>query len=86
MGKIRKLNELFDNDDHHDSHEFLNWILNEIHEKAIADYKSVKGAAPKSTFISEFFGGQLVSITTCLTCEQRGRMNESFFDLSLDIS
>ena len=32
MSKIRKLNELFDNDDHHDSHEFLNYMLNEIHE------------------------------------------------------
>jgi ubiquitin C-terminal hydrolase len=37
MSRIKKLNTLFDNDDHHDSHEFLNWILNEIHENIIAD-------------------------------------------------
>ena len=37
MHKMRKLNVLFDNDDHHDSHEFLSWLLNEIHENIVAD-------------------------------------------------
>lgn len=37
MSKIKKLNALFDNDDHHDSHEFLSWLLNEIHENLLKD-------------------------------------------------
>ena len=34
MTAIRKANVLFDNDDHHDSHEFMNWLLDSIHENA----------------------------------------------------
>ena len=34
MSAIRKSNVLFDNDDHHDSHEFMNWLLDSIHENA----------------------------------------------------
>jgi ubiquitin C-terminal hydrolase len=41
MHKIKKLNTLFDNDDHHDSHEFLSWLLNEVHENIINDHKEL---------------------------------------------
>jgi len=33
MQRIKKLNQIFDNDDHHDSHEFLIWLLNHISEE-----------------------------------------------------
>jgi ubiquitin C-terminal hydrolase len=36
MKKIKAMNALFDNDDHHDSHEFLTWLLNQIHEEIVA--------------------------------------------------
>ncbi len=39
MSKIKKLNQLFDNDDHHDSHEFLMWLLNHIAEELQAEAK-----------------------------------------------
>ena len=42
MIKIKKLNQFFDNDDHHDSHEFLCWLLNEIHENIVNDYKELQ--------------------------------------------
>lgn len=29
---IKASNALFDNDEHHDSHEFMNWLLDKIHE------------------------------------------------------
>ena len=32
---IKKGNALFDNDEHHDSHEYVNWLLDEIHENYI---------------------------------------------------
>ena len=39
MKKIRSLNIMFDNDDHHDAHEFLIWLLNQINEEIVADAK-----------------------------------------------
>jgi ubiquitin C-terminal hydrolase len=32
---IKKQNVIFDNDDHHDSHEFINWLLDSIHEECV---------------------------------------------------
>lgn len=32
---IKKSNVIFDNDDHHDSHEFMGWLLDSIHEESI---------------------------------------------------
>ena len=29
---IKDSNALFDNDEHHDSHEFINWLLDKVHE------------------------------------------------------
>ena len=42
MARIKKLNQIFDNDDHHDSHEFLIWLLNQINEELSADIKDIK--------------------------------------------
>lgn len=36
MKRIKSMNELFDNDDHHDSHEFLMWLLNTINDEMAA--------------------------------------------------
>jgi ubiquitin C-terminal hydrolase len=85
MARIKKLNALFDNDDHHDSHEFLSWLLNEIHENVIADAKELGVNAPKTSFITELFEGKLVNSTKCLSCESGGRREETFLALSLDI-
>ena len=83
MAKIRKSNVLFDNDDHHDSHEFLSWLINEIHENVEADNKDTKSKA--ATFVTDLFGGTLISRTTCLCCEQNYQREETFIDLSVDI-
>ena len=32
ISALKKANALFDNDDHHDSHEFVTWLLDEMHE------------------------------------------------------
>ena len=29
---LKASNALFDNDEHHDSHEFINWLLDKVHE------------------------------------------------------
>lgn len=58
---IKKANALFDNDEHHDSHEYVNWLLDELHESFIRarserpDPNSHYG--PRESFVSEFFEG-----------------------------
>ena len=76
---------MFDNDDHHDSHEFLSWLLNEIHENIIADVKESGINDIKSSFITELFEGKLVNTTKCLSCECGGKREEAFLALSVDI-
>lgn len=84
MSRIKKLNVLFDNDDHHDSHEFLSWLLNEIHENVVVDNRELPNT-PKNSFITELFEGKLENITKCLSCESGGRREETFLALSLDL-
>lgn len=37
---IRKSNELFNNEDHHDAHEFLIFLIDSLHENIIKESKS----------------------------------------------
>lgn len=39
IARIRAGNALFNNDEHHDSHEFLSWLIDEIHMNIQEDYK-----------------------------------------------
>lgn len=39
IARIRAGNALFNNDEHHDSHEFLSWLIDEINMNIIEDYK-----------------------------------------------
>lgn len=32
IDSLKASNALFDNDEHHDSHEFINWLLDKVHE------------------------------------------------------
>ena len=32
---LKGTNALFDNDEHHDSHEFINWLLDTVHESFV---------------------------------------------------
>ena len=32
---LKATNALFDNDEHHDSHEFINWLLDTVHENHV---------------------------------------------------
>lgn len=61
MKKIKAMNQLFDNDDHHDSHEFLMWLLNTIHEEVVAGQGQEKTKEPPRSLVSDVFEGRLVS-------------------------
>ena len=43
---VKKANALFDNDEHHDSHEFMSWIIDQIHE----DFKKYPSADAKKPY------------------------------------
>ena len=84
---MKASNALFDNDEHHDSHEFINWLLDKVHEdfiKAAANMEAVNGQPPTS-FVQELFMGKLLNVVTCVSCETTTRREETFFNLSLDI-
>ena len=97
MSRMKKLNAIFDNDDHHDSHEFLIWLLNEIHENIVADNKELDidlatGEGPKTnsqtskaSFVTDLFEGKLINSIKCLCCESGGTREEPFLALSIDI-
>jgi ubiquitin C-terminal hydrolase len=86
---VKKGNALFDNDEHHDSHEYVNWLLDELHEsfiKARGDRPDLySNYGPRESFVSEFFEGKLENTFMCLTCEKTKKRQEAFFNLSIDI-
>ena len=65
---------MFKGNDHHDAHEVLSLLLNEIQEKQ------------EGNFVKELFEGKLKSETKCLRCENVAVRSESFLDLSLEVS
>ena len=40
IARIRAGNSQFNNDEHHDSHEFISWLIDEIHMNIYEDYKN----------------------------------------------
>lgn len=84
MKRIKSLNVLFDNDDHHDSHEFLTWLLNQIHEEIIGSQPE-KPKDGGSSFVTDCFEGKLVSKTACFSCEYGNEREEVFMALSIDV-
>jgi ubiquitin C-terminal hydrolase len=39
IARIRAGNALFNNDEHHDSHEFISWLIDEIHMNISEDFQ-----------------------------------------------
>jgi len=60
MRAIKKSNVLFDNDEHHDSHEFINWLLDSVHESFVKHSQSDRpGEQNMPTIVSSLFRGEL---------------------------
>ena len=99
IDSIKASNALFDNDEHHDSHEFINWLLDKVHEDFLRNERAKQaqggrnsqaaaaqpGPNASSSFVQDMFMGKLVNVVTCVTCETTTRRKETFFNLSLDI-
>jgi ubiquitin C-terminal hydrolase len=39
ISRIRAGKQQFNNDDHHDSHEYITWLIDEIHMNIAEDYQ-----------------------------------------------
>lgn len=94
MQAVKAMNALFDNDEHHDSHEFISWLIDTVHEKYLlneqkkaqkAGLKEVKADPNASSFVTDLFRGTLSNIVTCTACEKTTNRDENFFNLSIDI-
>jgi ubiquitin carboxyl-terminal hydrolase 3 len=84
----------------HDAHEFLRYMLDRLHTELQSVSNSVPQAPTNSkmknfvcplptkkgsSFVTNVFGGTLLSEVKCLMCGQESRKHDPFLDLSLDI-
>ncbi|CCH46597.1 Ubiquitin carboxyl-terminal hydrolase [Wickerhamomyces ciferrii] len=77
---LKKENELFRSTMHQDAHEFLNFLLNEVIDTINTIHNTRKNA------LHELFEGLLTNQTKCLTCENVSSRDETFLDLSIDLT
>jgi ubiquitin carboxyl-terminal hydrolase 12/46 len=96
IARVRQTSDLFAGYMHHDSHEFLNFLLNQCSESLKEERRMAHAATDPAkassisdetfmTFVERIFQGELVNETRCLGCETVTRREEHFLDLSLDI-
>ncbi|WFD23776.1 ubiquitinyl hydrolase 1 [Malassezia equina] len=94
LGSLRNSSNLFDSTMHHDAHEFLNFLLNQVDEdlekKQAKRLKEQPLASPtveaSKTFVNRLFQGVLTNETRCLSCETITSRDEEFLDLSINVS
>lgn len=86
LSAIKKTNQLFNNDNHHDAHEFLIWLIDYLHETYLQSVNNSKkeNFLTISPFSSLFMGSQ-VSQTKCLNCELIYNRKETFINIGIDI-
>ncbi|KAJ2831389.1 hypothetical protein GGI24_001595 [Coemansia furcata] len=97
IAKLKQSNELFRSNAHQDSHEFLNYLLNEIVENVEKINRDMPGkgctGAPLhgpnqllgNTWVHRLFEGLLTNETRCLSCECVTSRDETILDVSVDI-
>ncbi|WFD27341.1 ubiquitinyl hydrolase 1 [Malassezia nana] len=93
LGSLRKCSDLFDSTMHHDAHEFLNFLLNQVDEDVSKkqaekrDGTTVDPACePNKSFVNRLFQGVLTNETRCLSCETITNRDEEFLDLSINVA
>ncbi|KAJ2882898.1 hypothetical protein IWW38_005606, partial [Coemansia aciculifera] len=97
IAKLKQSNELFRSNAHQDSHEFLNYLLNEIVENVEKINRDMgdsgRTGAPLhgpnqligNTWVHTLFEGLLTNETRCLSCECVTSRDETILDVSVDI-
>ena len=91
---IKSTNEIFNNNDHHDAHEFLIFLLNYFHETYLSNEKkksqnkfssSLNEQTTNYSPFSEIFFGTQISKTKCLVCQSTTSKKETFINVGVDI-
>lgn len=86
----------FAGDNHHDCHEFLNWLLNDLNDSLVDEMKKkgaikeelkspIKRPNNKRTWVEEIFQGVMSTSITCKVCETKTISNEPFLELPIDL-
>eukprot|EP00045_Choanoeca_perplexa_P006467 m.55067 g.55067 ORF g.55067 m.55067 type:complete len:428 (-) comp13649_c0_seq31:2110-3393(-) len=91
---LRADNEAYNNSMQQDAQEFLNYLLNRLAELVLekngSDPSSANSSANSTestqTWVHEIFQGTLTNELKCMTCESVKTQNESFLDLSVDVT
>lgn len=84
----------------HDAHEFLRYMLDRLHTELqkvpnslpapptnnkMKNYICPSPVKKGTSFVTNVFGGTLLSEVRCLVCGQESKKHDPFLDLSLDI-
>ena len=100
MRKVRAITSRFPEKAKHNDHEFMRFLLNELHEeinrasvegrKSPADNETLEEACARyltweDSRISELFGGMLRSDVCCSVCSNQSTVYIPFMDISLSI-
>ena len=98
--QVRAITDRFPKYDQHDAHEFMRFLLNELHEeinrasvegrKSPADNETLEEACARyltweDSRISELFGGMLRSEVCCSVCCNQSTVYVPFMDIALPI-
>ena len=98
--QVRAITDRFPKYDQHDAHEFMRFLLNELHEeinrasvegrKSPADNETLEEACARyltweDSRISELFGGMLRSDVYCSVCSNQSTVYIPFMDIALPI-
>ena len=84
LNALQRNCDLFDSSMHHDAHEFLNFLLNQVGEDLTAGKST--GSTATSSYVHLLFQGVLTNETRCLACETVSHRDEEFLDLSINVS
>ncbi|KAH7825574.1 putative Ubiquitin carboxyl-terminal hydrolase 46 [Monocercomonoides exilis] len=79
---LKKASPLFESPDQQDAHEFLNFLLNSIHD-TLSEQMKISKSNQTSTLIDQVFKGELSVRYRCLTCETTSHQHEDFLHLSV---
>lgn len=77
MQRLRSLFSIFDNEEHHDSHEFLISLISHLDDELKKN--------SQESWVQTLFEGKTASETKCTGCGTVTTREEEFRDLSLDV-
>ena len=80
---LKSKNQSFNNDDHHDAHEFLTWLLDTLENELQLQSQDINNT--NNNYISKLFRGIQISNTKCLICEKNVQVKEPYYYISVDI-